>query len=90
MTTTTQTKFRRPLLGTGFGLIVLGMASFLAHFAFDSFVKGMFLGAALALLVLGAYLVGQARWPTRDEQGEPRQWLPSRDRAPGAGVSDES
>lgn len=43
---------------------------------FDGFVKGLFEGAGLALVVFGLITVG-ARWRTRHDGG----WLPSRDDA---------
>ena len=41
---------------------------------FDRFVKGLFIGAGVALVVLGAFVIG-ARWRTRPNG----LWLPSRD-----------
>lgn len=60
--------------------IVLGFASLLLSRGRDGFDKGLFQGACVALMVLGAYLLGSAtfRRSTQDELGDDA-WLPSRD-----------
>ncbi len=52
----------------GVALALLGPA------LFDGFVKGLFIGAGVALVVLGVIVVS-ARWRARADGA----WLPSRD-----------
>jgi hypothetical protein len=64
-------------------LIVLGLVCFVVGLAVDGgFFGGLFIGATIALMVLGAYLVGASTWQgrrgERDLQGG-EHWLPSRD-----------
>lgn len=50
----------------------------------------MFEGATLALLVMGAYLLGATRWhgpKSERDLHEGKAWLPSRDTADGQGAS---
>lgn len=60
--------------------VALGFVSFLLSRGRDGFDKGLFQGACVALMVLGAYLLGSAtfRKGTHDELGDDA-WLPSRD-----------
>ena len=59
----------------GLTMILLGTAAaFLGPAWFDGVVKGLFLGAGVALIVLGVVTVGAARRPRPEGS-----WLPSRD-----------
>ena len=60
--------------------VVLGLACFVLSRGRDGFDQGLFTGACVALMVLGAYLLGSAtfRRGTQDELGDDA-WLPSRD-----------
>lgn len=62
-------------------LIVLGLACFVVGLAFDGgFVRGLFNGATIALMVMGAYVVGASRRHRRtDDPHDGGHWLPSRD-----------
>ena len=57
------------------GLIVVGLLAFMASLVWESgFVHGFFQGAAVALMVFGAYLYGTAR----RSKGTPEEmWRPS-------------
>lgn len=65
----------------GMTLIVLGMACFVISLAFDGgFVRGLFIGATVALMVMGAYVVGASRKQGRGGADAPHDtghWLPS-------------
>jgi len=69
----------------GVNVILIGLVCFVAGLAFDGgFIKGLFIGATVALMVMGAYMVGAPAWRGRHreqdlQEGEP--WLPSRDNA---------
>jgi hypothetical protein len=72
---------RRSTSLTGGSLFVaLGFVSFLLSRGRDGFDKGLFQGACVALMILGAYLLGSAtfRRGTQEELGDDA-WLPSRD-----------
>lgn len=46
----------------GMTLIVLGLACFVIGLAFDGgFLRGLFIGATVALMVMGAYVIGGSR-----------------------------
>lgn len=67
----------------GVNLILLGLACFVVGLLFDGgFLRGLFNGATIALMALGAYIIGANTWRGR-HSGESRedggQWLPSRD-----------
>ena len=72
-------------LTAGTFCVVLGLASYVLSRGRDGFDKGLFQGATLALMVLGAYLLGSALRARRDTAGEGEDenrddpWLPSRD-----------
>ncbi len=70
----------RTSLRTGYLLVALGLLSLLLSRGRDGFDKGLFLGACVALMVIGAYLLSSAtfRKGAADELGEDA-WLPSRD-----------
>ncbi len=74
---------RRPALTSGIPVILVGLLSYALSNAFDGgFLGGFFLGTTIALMVLGAYLVGAGlRSPRKGsaELGNGRHWLPSRD-----------
>lgn len=61
-------------------MILIGIALALLSRRFDSFVYGLFIGAALALILLGVALLS-ARWRGKDKPGNAADgnWLPSRD-----------
>ncbi|GAA1940603.1 hypothetical protein [Nocardioides marmoribigeumensis] len=62
------------------GLIILGVAALTAASPFDGLLRGLLLGAGLALVLLGAYLSGHHQRRTRPHgRGEAGPWLPSRD-----------
>lgn len=64
-------------MGSGFISLVLGFASFWVSRMIDGgFWHGFFQGAAIALLLVSAYLFGRSMW-ARDK--EDREWLPSQD-----------
>lgn len=60
--------------------VALGFVALLLSRGRDGFDKGLFQGACVALMVLGAYLLGSAtfRKGAQDELGDDA-WLPSRD-----------
>lgn len=60
--------------------VLLGLASFALSKGRDGFDKGLFQGATIGLMVVGAYLLGSAtfRKSTDEELGDDA-WLPSRD-----------
>jgi len=66
---------------TGTLFVVLGALSWLLSRGRDGFDKGLFQGASIALMVLGAYVLGTATFGRGkdDEQLPDDQWLPSRD-----------
>ncbi|KGN32245.1 hypothetical protein N802_17940 [Knoellia sinensis KCTC 19936] len=75
-------------LTSGTLCVVLGFAAFLLSRGRDGFDKGLFQGATVALMVLGAYLLGSAMWARREtpdpdseheRPGDDDLWLPSRD-----------
>lgn len=74
-----RTKTRRPV---GLTAIILGLLCFGLGSMFDGgFFRGLCIGATVALMVLGAYLIGASTWGgghgANDDDGG--QWLPSRD-----------
>lgn len=76
----TRTSLVRTTLGTGLALIVLGAAAaVLGSATFDGFVKGMFQGAGVTMLLLGVYLVSRTRTRGRGRAAGTDDWLPSRD-----------
>lgn len=60
----------------GLPFITVGLACGALSGPIDGFFGGLLGGAAVGLLILGAYLVGNTLWPWRDAKGG---WLPSRD-----------
>lgn len=56
--------------------ILLGIALYVVGRPFDGFVGGFFAGAAIALEILGAYILGHALW-SRDHDDRRTWWLPS-------------
>jgi hypothetical protein len=71
---------RTTTLSTGMVCVLLGLASFALSHGRDGFDKGIFQGMTIALMVLGAYLLGSAtfRKGTDGDLGD-GTWLPSRD-----------
>ncbi len=73
----------RVQLTSGMSTIVLGFLCYAASTAFDGgFFRGFFQGATIALMILGAYLVGARLWSSRSDDGNSGRtshWLPSRD-----------
>lgn len=71
---------RSTSLTSGFLCVALGLVAFVLSRGRDGFDKGLFQGACVALMVLGAYLLGSAtfRRGAQDELGDDA-WLPSRD-----------
>lgn len=59
----------------GLTSIIIGVAlANLGPMVFDGFVKGLFVGGGVTLVVIGVLLVS-SRWRARPD----RSWLPSRD-----------
>jgi O-antigen/teichoic acid export membrane protein len=87
MTSKVPTTTPRPLAGShrvaGAYVILLGLVCSVVGLAFDGgFVKGLFIGATVALTVIGAYVVGASTWRGRRTEQDLREgehWLPSRD-----------
>lgn len=73
-------------LTAGVPVVLLGFVTFWLSRVFDEgFVHGLFQGATIALMVLGAFLVGAGMWHSRQDQqslDEGAHWLPSRDNTP--------
>ncbi|KRE41965.1 hypothetical protein [Knoellia sp. Soil729] len=71
---------RTTSLSSGMICVLLGLGSFALSHGRDGFDKGLLLGMTIALMVLGAYLLGSAtfRKGTDDEPGD-AAWLPSSD-----------
>lgn len=69
--------------GAGMNLIVLGLLCFVVGLALDGgFVRGLFIGATVALMVMGAYVVGASRKRGHRSEDGPHEgghWLPSRE-----------
>lgn len=85
--TTLEATTRRTMtgvrLGGGMVSIILGFGCYWLTSLFEGgFWRGFFQGATIALMVMGAYLIGAGLWRPRtpsssgDETGH---WLPSRD-----------
>lgn len=68
-------------MSSGMLFVVLGLATFALSRGRDGFDKGLFQGATVALMVIGAYLLGSGtfRKSTDKELGDDA-WLPSRDK----------
>ena len=68
---------------TGIPAILVGFLCYALSNAFDGgFFRGLFQAATIALMVLGAYLVGAGLWFSRKDEEDLRNgghWLPSRD-----------
>lgn len=62
----------------GIVLILPGIALALLGPRFDGFAKGMCLGAGIAMILIGVYLIG-ARTRKPATKGDDAMWLPSRD-----------
>lgn len=73
-------------LMAGMPVILLGFVCYALSGVFErGFVHGLFQGATIALMVLGAYLVGAGLWHSRTDEAaldEGAHWLPSRDSTP--------
>lgn len=73
-------------LMAGMPVILLGFVCYALSEVFDSgFVHGLFQGATIALMILGAFLLGAGLWHSRQDQqslDEGAHWLPSRDSSP--------
>ncbi len=67
----------------GVTLILLGFVCLFVGLAVDGgFFRGLFIGATIALMVLGASLVGASTWQGRRSEQDLEDgghWLPSRD-----------
>ena len=72
-------------LTAGLLCVVLGLAAFVLSRGRGGFDKGLFQGATIALMVLGAYLLGSTMRARRNAPGDREDasgddlWLPSRD-----------
>lgn len=76
--TTAQRTITRTYRIVGVSAVLLGFVCFLVGQAFDGgFVGGLFDGMTIALMVLGAYLIGASTW----RRG--KHWLPSQDENSG-------
>jgi len=74
---------QRSMSGIGMVIVLAGFVTAALSRVVDSgFFHGAFLGMTVALMVLGAFILGRGIWgPGRDGQGgEGSMWLPSRDR----------
>lgn len=73
----------RTQLTVGLPAILVGLLCFALSNAFEGgFPRGFFQGATIALMVLGAYLLGAGVWSSRtddDDLQDGGHWLPSRD-----------
>lgn len=73
----------RTQLTAGLPVILVGFLCYALSNLFEGgFPRGFFQGATIALMVLGAYLVGAGLWFSRTDEEDLRrgvQWLPSRD-----------
>lgn len=73
----------RTRLTSGIPVILVGFLCFALSTAFEGgFLRGLFQGATVALMVLGAYLLGAGLWTSRKGDRDLRRgghWLPSRD-----------
>lgn len=67
--------------------VLLGLTCFLVGLAFDGgFFSGLFDGATITLMVMGAYLIGASTWHARKSEKdlqEGKHWLPTRDSVSG-------
>lgn len=77
MTNTSSPSARAAL--TGNTPILLGIAIYVVGRPYDGFLGEFLDGATIALMVLGAYLVGRALWDRGD--GDRGWWLPRREDA---------
>lgn len=70
-------------VASGIPVILVGFLCYGLTNLFDGgFFRGLFQGATIALMVLGAYLVGTGIWTSRRTEEDLRggaSWLPSRD-----------
>ena len=77
----------------GVSVVLLGFVCYLLGLAFDSgFVGGLFDGATITLMILGAYLIGASTWHARKSERDLREgkhWLPSRDSSQGSNQGQE-
>lgn len=73
----------RAQLMSGLPVILMGFLCFALSAAFEGgFFRGLFQGATVALMVVGAYLLGAGLWTARKDDEDLRRgrhWLPSRD-----------
>lgn len=73
----------RVQLLSGMPIILIGFLTFALSSAFEGgFLRGFFQGATIALMVLGAYLIGAGLWFSRKDGEDLHNgghWLPSRD-----------
>lgn len=75
---------RTTALSSGTTLVVLGLLTYVLSRGRDGFDKGLFIGATIAFMVLGAYLLGATTFrrggddAPADDTDTPT-WLPSRD-----------
>lgn len=73
----------RSVSGVGMVMVLAGfVTAALSRVVESGFVHGAFLGMTVALMVMGAFVIGRGIWgPDRDEEGrDGSMWLPSRDR----------
>lgn len=70
-------------MAAGMPLILVGLLCFMLSNVVDGgFLKGFFQGATIALMILGAYILGAGMWFSRKAEEDLRDgkhWLPSRD-----------
>ena len=73
----------RTQLMSGIPVILVGFLCYALTAAFEGgFLRGFFQGATIALMILGAYLLGAGLWSYRKSEEDLRNgghWLPSRD-----------
>ncbi|MFC7486798.1 hypothetical protein ACOCJ7_11205 [Knoellia sp. CPCC 206453] len=70
---------KRTSLSTGMLLVLLGFVSLTLSRGRDGFDRGLFTGACVAFMVLGAYLLGSGTFRKPTDEGSGDAWLPSRD-----------
>ncbi|MGJ9412703.1 hypothetical protein ACHAAC_08320 [Aeromicrobium sp. CF4.19] len=78
MADTIRSRWTPTVLTAGVAAVLLGVGSGALSTLFDGFVKGLFQGAGVMLIIVGVYAVGRVVF--RSDDGTTSDgWLPSRD-----------